>query len=155
MRKKLSLLLIVIISIPAVLVIIEHNELRQPGIIVLLYHKISNKIITGDKYTLHISRFREQLDYLLEQRYSTILPEDILESSVVCNSSKKIILSFDDGTQDHYSVVYPLLKMRNHTMQTRIATGFIPQTSLLIGKINSKKTSTSICFFGGMNQRRV
>ena len=131
MRKKTSLLFIVIISIASFLVIKEYNELRQPGIIVLLYHKISNKTISGDKYTLHVSKFGEQLDYLLEQGYSTILPQDILKSAVAYNSSKEIILSFDDGSEDHYSVVYPLLKERKMKGIFFIVTRYIGRPGLI------------------------
>ena len=108
-KKSIIVLVILLLCISVAFVVQQYYELRQPGVIVLLYHKVEQSD-GGDKYTLTLSRFEEQLAYLSNQGYRTLLPREIVKSKFQHNPSKTIILSFDDGTIDHYNTVYPMLK---------------------------------------------
>lgn len=90
----------------------EYKDLSKPGIIVLLYHRIIDKNDIGSKYVLSLSRFEQQLDLLTAEGYTTVLPKEIIDGQGADRVLKKIILSFDDGTSDHYSLVYPMLKRK-------------------------------------------
>jgi len=107
-RKKIYYLLIILISLCVVFVANEYYELKQPGIIVLLYHKIHKKTDGSNKYVLSLNKFKEQMSYLRENNYTTIIPNEIKGLSNI--NGKKIMLSFDDSTEDHFHEVYNILK---------------------------------------------
>jgi peptidoglycan/xylan/chitin deacetylase (PgdA/CDA1 family) len=78
----------------------------------LTYHKISQTAGAGDGdfYTVAGAQFARQLE-LLQARGGECLPvEDLLRATTV--PENKFVLSFDDGTADHYEVVLPLLRAR-------------------------------------------
>ncbi len=76
------------------------------------YHFVGDPIFPGLK-TLPLSVFREQLD-AIEKKYTVISwPE--LRSHITGHiplPEHACLLTFDDGTYDHYSVVFPELKAR-------------------------------------------
>jgi len=79
-----------------------------------LFHEIvGDDSELSSKYKHNIKGFEEQLDYLVQNGYTTILPSEINCLRNNLSGRKNIILSFDDGTADHFSIVYPLLKERN------------------------------------------
>ena len=108
-KKSRLFLAIPIIGILLVSVFIgrEYAELRQPGIIVLLYHRIGDG--QKGKYYMDAQRFKEQMNYLKIKGYETILPNELDSLKSPEKLRKEVILSFDDGTKDHYLTVYPIL----------------------------------------------
>jgi peptidoglycan/xylan/chitin deacetylase (PgdA/CDA1 family) len=90
-------------------IIYQYLQLKNPGTIVLLYHKITQDE-SHNKYSLSMHKFEEQLKYLYENDYRTMLPETFFKQQYQKNAPKTLLISFDDGTVDHYSAVYPLLK---------------------------------------------
>jgi peptidoglycan/xylan/chitin deacetylase (PgdA/CDA1 family) len=75
------------------------------------YHLIS------DQYLPHISelypyknvkQFEEDLDFY-QKYYSEITPDELLNKNI---NSNKFLISFDDGFQEIYTIVYPILKRR-------------------------------------------
>jgi peptidoglycan/xylan/chitin deacetylase (PgdA/CDA1 family) len=86
-------------------------ELRKPGIVVLLYHQIvPDSVRLSSKYLHHVGDFKRQMEYLGRNNYKTILPMDISRSSIkTLNMSKTIMISFDDGSESHYTYAYPIL----------------------------------------------
>ena len=76
------------------------------------YHFVGDPIFPGLK-TLPLSMFREQLD-ALEKKY-TIISWPQLRAYITEHISlpeRACLLTFDDGTYDHYSVAFPELKAR-------------------------------------------
>src|ERR1035437_4300236 len=91
---------------------------------VLLYHRIVNSKKETGRHKTYVfkNRFEAQLRFLKENGYETItfhdltsptspLPEErdgrLLADGV---RQKKIILTFDDGYEDNYTILFPLLK---------------------------------------------
>lgn len=107
-KRAVTFLILSVVILVTGFVTYEYLELKQPGIIVLLYHRVSEK--GGGKYVLRPQEFAEQLKYLKTHGYRTILPKEILEKHIHTNLRKTVILTFDDGTEDHYKTVYPALK---------------------------------------------
>lgn len=115
--RKIKLLLLVMVGIPLFIlsgyVLIIYQDLHRPGIVVLLYHQvIENEKEWSNKYRHRVSDFIQQLDYLSQQGYRTVIPSETHRFAEICNDEKIIILTFDDGTPDHYEIVYPLLMQR-------------------------------------------
>jgi peptidoglycan/xylan/chitin deacetylase (PgdA/CDA1 family) len=85
-------------------------ELKEPGIIVLLYHRITNNAEEKSKYDLDVQKFERHLDLLRRRSFQTVLPREIYQENNFHSEDKLVILSFDDGTQDHYRFVFQKLK---------------------------------------------
>ena len=56
-------------------------------------------------------QFLNDID-LLRKHYNSINPKDLLENK---NNKNSFLLSFDDGLQEVYTVIYPILKKHNLT----------------------------------------
>lgn len=54
-------------------------------------------------------QFLNDID-LLRKHYNSINPKDLLENK---NNKNSFLLSFDDGLQEVYTVIYPILKKHN------------------------------------------
>lgn len=131
-KRSFVVLVILLFCFSAAFVAQQYAELREPGVIVLLYHRIEPE---GEgKYILKVSEFEKQLNYLHNQGYKTILPKEIVESGLRQNPPKTIILSFDDGTPDHYKIVYPLLKQFGYGGVFFIITKYINSPGSLAAK---------------------
>jgi peptidoglycan/xylan/chitin deacetylase (PgdA/CDA1 family) len=79
--------------------------------LVLTYHKVlENPKADEEFYTVGAARLREQLDTLAESGLQCLAPEPLVEGKTP--SGPGYLLTFDDGTLDHYEVVLPLLTER-------------------------------------------
>src|ERR1041385_3839620 len=75
---------------------------------ILLYHRIVNENSKIGKHKIYVweKNFREQMKFLKENGYSTITFNELGNKS----SRKNIILTFDDGYEDNYTILFPILK---------------------------------------------
>lgn len=87
----------------------QYQDVKGPGIPVLLYHGVDNER-PKNKYTLDTDAFERQLQCLKYNGYQTILPSDIHGRVCEKNPEKTVILSFDDGLLNNYEIVFPLLR---------------------------------------------
>jgi peptidoglycan/xylan/chitin deacetylase (PgdA/CDA1 family) len=77
-------------------------------ILVLAYHKVlSGADPESDFYTLQAEKLERHLQLLAQSGLHALSPEQLVGSEPPCQGS--YLLSFDDGTADHYGVVLPLL----------------------------------------------
>jgi peptidoglycan/xylan/chitin deacetylase (PgdA/CDA1 family) len=78
---------------------------------VLMYHKISTDG-SQDMLNVPAAEFEAQLDYLLREKYTPILLSQLV--AFVQHKGtlppKPVLITFDDGYRDNYTVMYPLLK---------------------------------------------
>ena len=91
------------------------NEKHQLPI--LLYHRIvKNKSEVG-KHKIYVfeKQMEQQLNYLKQNNFSTITFKDLLQAKPDEDFSRKIILTFDDGYEDNYTLLFPLLKKYGFT----------------------------------------
>ena len=102
---------------------IHKNELLiESGIPVLMYHDLVRNKTDQNTSTLEIAKFKEQMDYLKANGWTTITPQQ-LESWVAKKESlpkKSVLITFDDGYKSTIDLAYPILK--NHGFQ---ATSFL------------------------------
>lgn len=85
------------------------------GVLVLEYHHISDDVDgEGWAYTVPVADFREQLDYLQAQGYTTISMQDFMRAKKGKQElpEKPVILTFDDGYEDNYTILMPMLEER-------------------------------------------
>ena len=74
---------------------------------VLMYHAVSDNLWGGAELFVSPSSMEEQLLYLKEHGYTTITFEDLYRIDEI---EKPVMLTFDDGYDDNYEYLYPLLR---------------------------------------------
>ena len=74
---------------------------------VFMYHAVSDDVWGVEHLFVSPSEMEKQLAFLQENGYSTIWFEDLEH---VGDYEKPVILTFDDGYDDNYSELYPLLQ---------------------------------------------
>lgn len=83
---------------------------------ILMYHRLVLSSDVDSQNIIHLSKekFEEQLMYLKKNKFETITFADLKNISLSERKKRKyIILTFDDGYEDNYSILYPLLKKYN------------------------------------------
>ena len=154
MKKKKFFAYLFAISIPLPILILsliwtftyieENTDQRVP---ILLYHQLVTLLNKADYYHLPASEFEKQLAWLKANNYHTINLNDLvmiqLDQGRSIDSSinqvpetkdyglwtdKLIILTFDDGTRDHYLYAFPLLKKYDYTATFFIISSYIDTT---------------------------
>lgn len=83
---------------------------------VLMYHRLINNTENIGIHTIYyeIEKFEEQLKFLKEHKFQTITFKDLKElTKKDIKENKYIILTFDDGYEDNYELLFPLLKKYN------------------------------------------
>lgn len=80
---------------------------------ILMYHRIAS--VPGERNSLPVEKFKEQLDYLKEHGYNTITLSDLYQhyAQQAPLPAKPVVLTFDDGYEDNFSTALPMLRERN------------------------------------------
>ena len=100
------------------------------GIPVLMYHALEDREHpAGAKdqgeqlYVLQVDQFREQMEYLKREGYSTFLLEELQALAVW--PDKAVVLTFDDGHESNYTLALPILLEFGFKAHFFITTGWI------------------------------
>lgn len=104
------------------------------GFPILEYHMVTeNPHPDAKPYVVPPEDFAEQLDYLAEEGYTTITPQDYARARKGKQQlpEKPIILSFDDGYEDNWRVVLPMLEERRMRAVFYMVTNSIGQPGYL------------------------
>lgn len=82
---------------------------------ILMYHRIAD--VPGDRNALPLNKFCEQMDYLNNNRFTTITMEMLYDFYANGKKlpKKSVLLTFDDGYMDNFTAALPILKERNMT----------------------------------------
>ena len=89
--------------------------LPRRGLVALMYHHIGVLTDLSDEqypFTISPELFERQLLFLKQNGYTPIREEDLLHAYQAGKSSvqKPVLLTFDDGHEDNYTALFPLLK---------------------------------------------
>ncbi len=89
----------------------ENHKYSLP---VLLYHRIVNEQSVRGKHKIYVweKDFEKQLLYLKNNGYEAITFYDV-ERNPTMDLRNKVIITFDDGYEDNYRLLFPLLKKYN------------------------------------------
>jgi len=100
---------------------VEDGTLRRIRVPILMYHYVSPLPVDADQLrrglTVRPQALREQLAWLREAGYRTISFEQLYAALTrgAPLPARPLILSFDDGHQDHFTTVLPLLQEAGFT----------------------------------------
>lgn len=100
--------------------------------IVLAYHSVPAKAI--GYYDVAAEPFERQLEYL-KRNYDLVtvnsIVDDARHSQIYKSYKPKIALTFDDGYENHYSIVYPLLKKHRIPAAFFLTTEYVAKKDML------------------------
>lgn len=79
---------------------------------IIMYHSITDDPSRESEYVISSARFENDLLWLKENGFTTILPSQLIRyvKQGVSLPEKPVILSFDDGYYNNYSLAFPLLE---------------------------------------------
>ncbi len=90
---------------------------KRHRIPILVYHFISESEVVSPRneeefYTLSLSKFKEQLEFLYRHGYQSVTVDDLKDFKIGRKRMprKPIIFTFDDGHISNYALAYPLLE---------------------------------------------
>ncbi len=95
---------------------------------VMMYHAVSDDLWGIESLFVSPARMEEQLKWLTENEYTPIWFEDLTKLDKI---KKPIILTFDDGYEDNYTELFPLLKKYNVKATVFMITGSIGEDKYL------------------------
>mgnify|MGYP000411537755 CR=1 FL=1 len=101
------------------------------GVPILVYHRISDT--DTNPTTLKVADFDAQLKYLKDNGYHVIMPDDLLDAWANGKTlpPNPIVLTFDDGHEDIYKNVFPILQKYNMRATIFIVTDYIGRKDYL------------------------
>ena len=88
----------------------EVKMVHPSGIPVLMYHKIGDD--KDNDAVIREDLFREQMKFLKDNGYNPLTMDQLYDYVVngTAVPEKPVVLTFDDGYADTYSIVYPIMK---------------------------------------------
>ena len=88
----------------------EVKMVHPSGIPVLMYHKVGED--KDNDAVIREDLFRQQMKFLKDNGYHPLTMEQLYEYVVngAAVPEKPVVLTFDDGYADTYSIVYPVMK---------------------------------------------
>ncbi len=98
--------------------------LPSRGVVVLMYHSIGSN---DAFFTVSAEEFEKQMRYLIEHKYQVLsIPEmlDLIEAKRTM-PKKAVVITFDDGYEDNFSIAFPILKKYGFRAAVFLTTGTI------------------------------
>ncbi|HYZ17599.1 MAG TPA: polysaccharide deacetylase family protein [Candidatus Acidoferrum sp.] len=98
------------------------------AVVVLMYHRVDAAVPSnpvGRSLTVAPQRFAEELDAIARAHLTTSTVEEVADALARRERPSAVVLTFDDGSADNYTVAFPLL--RSHGMR---ATFYVNSTTI-------------------------
>ena len=95
---------------------------------VICYHSATDDPLILNPFRISDDELESDLKYYIEQGYTFLLPKEMWYAK---DGAKNIVLTFDDGYDDFYDVVFPLLKKYNAKAAVYIIGSEIDKTGYL------------------------
>lgn len=111
MKKLVIFLVIVVVAISAFFVWLFERD--ADGVPILSYHRVND--VDENSLTLSVEQFDAQMKYLVDDGYTVITPDELLDAWKGSGNlpKKPVIITFDDGSVDNYKNVFPILQKYN------------------------------------------
>ena len=99
---------------------------KNTRLYVLMYHHFVPDGTECNPWTLTVSRFREDLQWLSDNGYTTVLPSELAAGMEL--PEKAVMITFDDGYASNYDLAFPLLKEFNAKAVISLITSKLERT---------------------------
>ncbi len=101
----------IVVLLAGGLFLLKDRAAKNAALRVLMYHKVSADG-TRDFLTVPVEDLRRQFNHLLAEGYTPVLLSDLVKfvQHKQALPLKPVLITFDDGYRDNYTVMYPLLK---------------------------------------------
>lgn len=105
------------------------------GVMIFEYHRVNDDTVDTDDYSLSREQFQEQLDYFKENNYHTISMMDFIRAEKYGEElpENPIIITFDDGYEDNYTNMMPMINAMGMKATMFMATNYIGKEIMLVG----------------------
>lgn len=110
---------------------IHKNQLSiVPGLPVLMYHDIVRSKTDQNASTLEVQKFKEQMDYLKVNGWTTITPQqlELWVAKKTILPKKSVLITFDDGYKSTIELAYPILQQHGFKATSFLITSRINRT---------------------------
>jgi peptidoglycan/xylan/chitin deacetylase (PgdA/CDA1 family) len=104
---------------------INQNNVRYDWPIILAYHSVSD--CRQDGLTVYVADFAAQMSWLHRSGYRSVTLSDF-ESQNFKKGERIVIITFDDGYADNYSLAFPILKQYKFVATTFLVTDYVNTT---------------------------
>ena len=74
---------------------------------VICYHSVTDNPLHYDTYRISAEEFENDIKYFKDNGYNFLMPKEMWYAQP---GAKNIVLTFDDGYEDFYDVVFPILE---------------------------------------------
>ncbi len=101
---------------------------KWQGLVVFNYHRIGNSegsLFDRALWSADETAFENQVKYL-KANYD-VISSDELNEDLMSGHGRNVMITFDDGYRDNYSLAYPILKQHNVPATFFITSGFIEE----------------------------
>lgn len=112
--------------------VFSHDIATKNAVPVLMYHSISDK---GDNpYIIPVKQFKEEMEYLKDNGYTTINLEDLYLyiNNKIKLGPKTVVITFDDGYEDNFINAYPILKECGFKATIFVVTSYLDKGTLFL-----------------------
>ena len=86
----------------------EPDASRNTKLYILMYHHFVPEGVECNTWMLTDTRFREDLQWLADHGYTTVLPSQLIAGTPL--PERAVMLTLDDGYASNYQLAYPLLQ---------------------------------------------
>jgi peptidoglycan/xylan/chitin deacetylase (PgdA/CDA1 family) len=124
------MVIILLLCLTIIVFLLRYNFFRLPkkGLVVLLYHSVTDKksFTNLDKFSISLEQFEKQIKFLKKMGYESVRTENIDEilTSGLYKTKKYILITFDDGYKNNLDAA-KILKKYNLSAIFFIATDYI------------------------------
>ena len=123
----------------------------RKGLPVLMYHFIG-EVPSPDQFAFTISaaHFERQLQFLKEHGYTPISTQELFHTYQTghVHVGKPVMLTFDDATQDHYQVLFPLLQKYHVPALIFVITDFVGKPGYMTWQQMDEMQQSGLVEFG-------
>ena len=102
--------------------LLSETEAFGKRIPILMYHGVDDSIWGNASLFTKPSEFEKQMQYLSDNEYTTLFLSEIDQA---VNYEKPVIITFDDGYMDMYTIAYPIMKAHNIKSNMYIISGWL------------------------------
>ena len=86
----------------------SENPYRGRKLPVLMYHHVVEDGQECNDMTVTVSRLREDLQWLRDSGYTTVLPRELAAGEPL--PEKPVLITFDDGYRSNYNLAFPIFQ---------------------------------------------